>query len=166
MPPPLDPLRRDDIARARRTPIEERARQALESALGVQLFVRTTRTVQLTDEGRALHQRTATTVTEERARHLTEKPAAQQRIVSNDMLFVREVARRDAGLVALPVFLGAPDVEAGLLARVLPSWRGPRAQIYLVRPSDRNLPRRAALFRDALVEALRERPAAARRSGA
>ena len=30
MAPLLDPLRRDDIARARATPLEERARQALE----------------------------------------------------------------------------------------------------------------------------------------
>ena len=82
-------------------------------------------------------------------------PVAQARIVADDMSTAREMARRHVGLVALPSFLGDPDVEHGLLVSVLPTWKGPRPAIYLVRPRGRNLPARVALFRDALATALR-----------
>lgn len=92
------------------------------------------------------------------ARQLTLKPVARAAIISDDLSFVREAARRHAGLVALPGFLAKPDVAAGLLSPVLPAWREQSASVFLVRPALRAVPTRAALFRDEVIAFLKEQP--------
>ncbi|MBJ6766078.1 LysR family transcriptional regulator [Myxococcaceae bacterium JPH2] len=79
------------------------------------------------------------------------------RLVSDDMFFVREAIRRGAGLGALPTFLVDQDLREGRLVRVLPRWTLLNGSIYLVMPSAKHLPRKVAVFRDHVVEALRQR---------
>lgn len=79
-------------------------------------------------------------------------------IVCDDMWVAREMARAHAGIIALPRFLGEPDVESGRLVRVLPAWHGGGASIFLVRPGGRSLPARARLLREAILQHLLEHP--------
>jgi DNA-binding transcriptional LysR family regulator len=83
---------------------------------------------------------------------------AKASIVCDDMWVARELARAQGGLIALPRFLGEPDVQTGRLTPVLPEWSGGVASVYLVRPGGRSLPARALLLRKAIFEHLREHP--------
>jgi DNA-binding transcriptional LysR family regulator len=80
------------------------------------------------------------------------------RIVSEDMLFVRELLRKDGGIGMLPWFLAADDVVAGRLVRVLPKHQKATARVFVVMPERRYVPARATAFRDLVIELLRQRP--------
>jgi len=77
---------------------------------------------------------------------------------SDDFLFIRELVLRGAGIT----FMVPPleDLRSGALLRVLPDYEVPDLWISLVMPSNRHLPRRVALFRDALIEAFKTFPGA------
>lgn len=94
----------------------------------------------------------------ERAERRAQQLEAKASIIVDDMWVARELARAHGGLIALPRFLGEPDVDAGRLSAVLPEWSGGGASIYLVRPGGRSLPARALLLRKAIFEHLREHP--------
>ena len=81
----------------------------------------------------------------------------QGRIACDDLFFLREVAREGAGIAALPGHLSAPDVRSGRLVPVLPGFTLPGGRLLLVLPARRLLPPKVAVFRDFLVDALRER---------
>jgi len=75
-------------------------------------------------------------------------------LASDDLSFIRELALRGAGIGLL--FAHEEDLESGDLVRVLPELEVPDLSLSVVMPSNRHLPRRVALFRDALIEAFKD----------
>lgn len=71
-------------------------------------------------------------------------------MASDDLTFIRELVLRGAGIGLLIARL--EDLETGHLVRVLPEYEVPDLTLSVVMPSNRHLPRRVALFRDALIE--------------
>lgn len=89
-----------------------------------------------------------------------ETVAPRARITCDDMFFAREAIRMGAGLGALPAFVAADDLTNGSLVRVLPSFTVETGGVYFVYPSKRLVPARVTVFRDLLLEVLRQRPLA------
>lgn len=81
-------------------------------------------------------------------------------VIVDGMGYAAALARRGVGITLLPQGFAQPLVAEGELVRVLPSLQQKGAAIYLVHPAARHLPRRVALLRDHLYEALRPRFAA------
>ena len=71
---------------------------------------------------------------------------------------VRLVAGSDHRLLLPLSFLAARDIEAGDLVRVLPDHEVAGASLHVVYPSARYVPRRVAVFRDFLIDALTPPP--------
>lgn len=82
----------------------------------------------------------------------TSRVTVEGRLQANEFFFLREALAADAGIGPLPVFVAKPDVEAGRLRRVLPSYRLAGATAYLLHPPARPLPRKLEVFRDFLLE--------------
>jgi DNA-binding transcriptional LysR family regulator len=76
---------------------------------------------------------------------------------SDDSLFIRELVLRGAGISLMVP--RAEDIRSGALVRVLPDYELHDLSISVVMPSNRHLPRRVALFRDALIEGFKAFPA-------
>jgi DNA-binding transcriptional LysR family regulator len=73
----------------------------------------------------------------------------------DDMPFVHNFALEGLGIALLPELLVEPRIVAGELVRVLPQYRRLGSSLYIVHPATRRLPRRVALLRDFLFDALR-----------
>lgn len=76
------------------------------------------------------------------------------RVDTDELAFVRAMARAGAGIGLLPVNFVGPLVAAGALERVLPRHARRSSPVHVVWPSRRLEPAAVTLFRDALVEAL------------
>lgn len=74
------------------------------------------------------------------------------RLITDDMLVLREAAVQGEGLVALPNYLCADAVAAGQLQRVLPDWQLPVGIMHLVYPHRRGLLPAVRVFIDYMVE--------------
>lgn len=61
------------------------------------------------------------------------------RLASDDMTTLKGAAALSLGLVALPSYVCRPEITAGSLVRVLPSWTAGRPQISLLMPSRQGL---------------------------
>jgi len=61
------------------------------------------------------------------------------RLVTDDMVALREAALAGVGVVQLPTMMIREDLEAGRLVPVLPDWRPPAGIIHAVFPSRRGL---------------------------
>ena len=72
--------------------------------------------------------------------------------------FLKALAVAGQGIAAIPWFLCSRDVEENRLVRVLPGWGLPGGQMHLVYPSARYLPQRVALFRDFVLEWVKDSP--------
>jgi DNA-binding transcriptional LysR family regulator len=86
---------------------------------------------------------------------------ARQRILGDDMSFIREALKAGGGIGALPSFIADAEVTAGTLARVLPRWQGQPSMVYVVQASRRHTPPKVTAFRDLVAEILRQRPLSA-----
>jgi DNA-binding transcriptional LysR family regulator len=82
------------------------------------------------------------------------------RIVTDDLLFVREAVRAGAGLGLLPTFVAEPEVLAGRLVRVLPRFERSAGHLHIVTPASKHVPRKVTAFRDLVLELLRSRAGA------
>lgn len=82
----------------------------------------------------------------------------QPHVVTDDMVLLRELAMRGAGIAFLAQFVAAPAVIAGTLARVLADAETIAASISLVFPSSGQVARKVEVFRDVVIEAMRARP--------
>lgn len=80
------------------------------------------------------------------------------RTTCDDKLFARELARAGGGIALLPSYLASDDLEAGRLVRVLPGRSMASGAVFLVQPSQKQVPRRVSLFREMLLERLRQHP--------
>lgn len=87
-------------------------------------------------------------------------PPPRGRIVCDDLLFARDAVRAGGGIGLLPTFVAGPDVAAGTLVRVLPRYERHGANLYIVSPAARHVPRKVTAFRDLVLEVLRARPLA------
>ncbi len=79
-------------------------------------------------------------------------------VSSDDSFFIRELVIRGVGITFMKPRID--DLRSGALVRVLPDYEVPDISISVVMPSNRHLPRRVALFRDALIEAFKTFPGA------
>ena len=66
------------------------------------------------------------------------------------------------GVTKIPTILARPEIAAGRLVEVLPDWRGPAKDLFVVFPSARSVTTRLRAFLDVLREHV-EAGAAARR---
>jgi DNA-binding transcriptional LysR family regulator len=82
------------------------------------------------------------------------------RIVSDDLLFVRDAVRAGAGIGLLPTFVSEPEVLAGTLVRVLPRHERTAGYLHIVTPASKHVPRKVTAFRDLVLELLEARAAA------
>ncbi len=87
-----------------------------------------------------------------------EKVSIQGRIRCDEMFFVHQAVRAGVGVAWLPTFLAKGDLSQGLLVRVLARWCQPTGDLYLVLPEARQVPRKAAAFRDFVAEWLSAHP--------
>lgn len=76
------------------------------------------------------------------------------RVVSNDMLFLREATRAGVGVGLLPNFIAEPLVATGTLMAVLPRARLSSGAIRVVYPQADQVPRKVTAFRDVLIATL------------
>ncbi|MBC7172260.1 MAG: LysR family transcriptional regulator [Polyangiaceae bacterium] len=79
---------------------------------------------------------------------------------ADDYFFVRAAVLSGAGIGLLPTFVASPDDAS--LVRVLPAHSAPVGPLHLVYPSSSYLPRRVAVFRDYVADALGGRAVAPR----
>lgn len=89
---------------------------------------------------------------------LTSPLPSRRRITCDDMRFAQQLVRSGVGIGALPTFLVHEDLISGALVRVLPRSTLGEAAVHLVRPTRKHVPRRVLLFRDLVLELLRQRP--------
>ncbi len=61
------------------------------------------------------------------------------RLVTDDMMVLREAARRGVGIVQLPELMAWEDIQAGRLIHVLPDWAPRSGIVHAVFPSRRGL---------------------------
>jgi DNA-binding transcriptional LysR family regulator len=73
-------------------------------------------------------------------------------LLSDDMATLKVAACQSVGIVALPGYVGQPEVRKGQLVRVLPQWTAGVATISLLMPSRRGLLPSVRAFIDFLVE--------------
>lgn len=76
----------------------------------------------------------------------------QPRLVTDDMMSLRSSALSGIGLVILPQYMVATDVEEGRLVRLLPGWSTPIGYLQAAFPSRRGLVPAVRLFIDFLAE--------------
>lgn len=86
----------------------------------------------------------------------TQSIKKQHQHLSNDMSVTLNLAKAGAGVALLPLSLVHEALADGSLVRVLPEWSGADRPIYLIWPYQRALSIRARVFRDALIDFLRE----------
>src|SRR5262249_33141704 len=75
---------------------------------------------------------------------------------SDCSLVVRELVLRGAGITFMVPRVD--DLRSGTLVRVLPEYQLPDVSLFVIMPSNRHLPHRVALFRDALIDAFKTFP--------
>ena len=83
-----------------------------------------------------------------------EEVTVRGRVDTDELAFVRAMARAGAGIGLLPVTFVGPLVAAGALERVLPRHARRSSPVHVVWPSRRLEPAAVRLFREALAEAL------------
>jgi DNA-binding transcriptional LysR family regulator len=78
----------------------------------------------------------------------------RERILCDDLLFVRDALRAGAGIGLLPTFVAEPDRVAGALVRVLPRVEQQAGYLHVVTPAAKHVPRKVTAFRELVVELL------------
>jgi DNA-binding transcriptional LysR family regulator len=78
----------------------------------------------------------------------------RERVVCDDLLFVRDALRAGAGIGVLPTFVAAPEVAAGTLVRVLPRVERTVGWLHVVTPAAKHVPRKVTAFRELVLEVL------------
>lgn len=80
------------------------------------------------------------------------------KISADDFTFIKSVVAGGGAIGWLPQLLCAQDVARGALVRVLPEWSVPIGHVSLVYPTARYLPRKVQLFRDFVLEWVKNPP--------
>ncbi|MFD2262040.1 LysR substrate-binding domain-containing protein [Lacibacterium aquatile] len=76
----------------------------------------------------------------------------QPRLVTDDMVTLRDCALAGIGAASLPMFMVAEDIAAGRLETILPGWSPPKAMLQAAFPSRRGQAPAVRLFIDYLAE--------------
>jgi DNA-binding transcriptional LysR family regulator len=82
----------------------------------------------------------------------------QARLTVNNSLLIRSALIAGTGIALIPDFIVREDIASGALVAILTDFEWEPFGIFIVRPADRRLPRRAGLFIDFLTEALHGAP--------
>ncbi|MGY4815065.1 LysR substrate-binding domain-containing protein [Pseudomonas chlororaphis subsp. piscium] len=82
----------------------------------------------------------------------------QGRYRSNSSLAIRDGVLQSAGLCITPAWLVSDLLESGQLVRVLPDWRGPANEAFLIYPERRYRPLRVRLLMEYLAERVPQLP--------
>ena len=105
----------------------------------------------------------ANTALKEPARFSFSRPDGATQVVSlrssmqfNATLAVHRAALAGGGVAVLPDYVVAGDIEAGRLFEVLPDWRLPAADIYIVYPTTSYRPAKVSAFVELFTRMLRE----------
>lgn len=77
------------------------------------------------------------------------------RLVCNDLILLRQAARSELGIAALPIFLCNDDLAEGRLVEVLPGWQAPAMPFYALFADPKGVPIRVRSLIDFLSENLR-----------
>jgi DNA-binding transcriptional LysR family regulator len=77
----------------------------------------------------------------------------------NNSLLIRSALIDGAGIALIPDFIVRDDISTGAVVPILTEFEWEPFGIFVVRPSDRRLPRRVSLFIDFLAESLHGGPA-------
>lgn len=88
----------------------------------------------------------------------TSTVAVSGRVNADEYGFVKSVVLTGRGIGCIPWLLCSRDLAGGRLVRVLPGWGAPGGQMHLVYPSARYLPQRVVLFRDFVLEWVKNPP--------
>jgi DNA-binding transcriptional LysR family regulator len=80
-------------------------------------------------------------------------------ISGDDFAFLLAATVSGAGIALLPRFTAEAEIRAGRLVRVLPTHAASAGAMYIVHASSKHLPRKIAVFRDFVIEAIRAMPA-------
>ena len=72
----------------------------------------------------------------------------------NDLTSLTTVVAGGGGIACLPTYLVRKQVESGQLCRILPEWRTPELNVYMLYPSQRGLTHKARLWMDFYVSKL------------
>jgi len=80
-------------------------------------------------------------------------------ISGDDFAFLLAATVSGAGIALLPRFTAEAELRAGRLVRVLPTHTASAGAMYIVHASSKHLPRKIAVFRDFVIEAIRTMPA-------
>lgn len=78
----------------------------------------------------------------------------RERILCDDLLFVRDALRAGAGIGLLPTFVAEPERAAGTLVRVLPRIERAVGHLHVVTPAAKHAPPKVTAFRDLVLEVL------------
>lgn len=81
------------------------------------------------------------------------------KLLANSPEFLVRMACAGAGIVAVPDYFAALDVQQGKLLRVLPHWRLPDQQAWAVFPGRKLMPAKTRVFIDMLHATLNHTPA-------
>jgi DNA-binding transcriptional LysR family regulator len=84
--------------------------------------------------------------------------STRPRLVSNDMVLLRDLAKRAVGVGVLPQFVASSLVVTGELTRIIPGESTVSGSVSLVYPSSGQVARKVEVFRDIVIETLRARP--------
>ncbi|MBL8910052.1 MAG: LysR family transcriptional regulator [Archangium sp.] len=80
------------------------------------------------------------------------------RILTDDLLFARNMVRSGMGLGVLPLFLARDEVHSGALTRVLPKWSMAAGSLFFVHPPGKQQPRKVLALRDFLIDFIARGP--------
>lgn len=80
--------------------------------------------------------------------------AIEAAIVASDFSFVTKVIAEGGGIGAVPSLVAASELRAGVLERVLPTYDGGAATLFVLHGGGRLLPAKVRALRDLLVERL------------
>jgi DNA-binding transcriptional LysR family regulator len=79
-------------------------------------------------------------------------------LFTNSAVVLKDAVRSLEGVAMLPLYAVRPELESGMLQRILPDYEGPGRPLYLVYQDSRYLPNRARLFIDHLKKELKRHP--------
>jgi DNA-binding transcriptional LysR family regulator len=77
------------------------------------------------------------------------------RLLSNDLMLLRQAAIEGLGIAVLPAFICKRDLAEGRLIEILPGWKVAGTGFYAIFPNHHEMPARLRAFLDFLVERLR-----------
>jgi DNA-binding transcriptional LysR family regulator len=97
---------------------------------------------------------TATSMWRFQGPHGSLKVQPSSQVIANNSLLLRSFLTAGVGVALIPEFIVSEDLRSGAVVKILPGFQTEPLHLLLMRPQDRQPPRRVSLFIDALVDGL------------